>query len=122
VPFAKPSSFKEMVTLCRALNVGMHFVAMDGQPKRECTGDEPIGFVLVQVSPESFVLRLPSKEMIHRSEAALTGSGGAAALDYALPPFYTVAFGNAQMVPMDAPAKMAFHAKRIGEYTINTCQ
>ena len=78
VPFPKPSSFKDMVTACRNNHVGLHFVATAGEPKTYCTGDEDVGFVLLQGTSEISILRLPAKEKIHESEAALLGAGGQA--------------------------------------------
>ena len=95
------------------------------QPKTYCTGDESVGFVLLQGTSEISILRLPAKEKVHESEAALLGSGGQAPLDYTLPSFYGAAFGTpAAPLPMrqlGPTEKMEFHAQRVGEYTINTC-
>ncbi len=125
VPFPKPSSFKDMVTACRNNHVGLHFVARGGEPKTYCTGDEDVGFVLLQGTSEISILRLPAKEKIHESEAALLGAGGQAMLEYTLPSFYGAAFGTANaLLPMrqlGLGEKMDFHAQRVGEYTINTC-
>jgi hypothetical protein len=125
VAFPKPSSYAEMVKVCLAHQVGMHFVATATSPKTYCTGTEAMGFVLLQGTPEVSILRLPSKEMIHRSEGALLGENGSAGMNYTVPAFYGEAFGDgthpATMHAMTADGKMEFHAKRIGEYTINTC-
>lgn len=123
--FPKPGSFKDLVNACRANNVGLHFVATATSPKTFCTGNEEIGFVLLQATSEISILRLPAKEKVHESEEALTGSGGMQPLPYALPTFYEDAFataaGPALLRTMTAVEKMELHAKRIGEYTINTC-
>ena len=125
VPFPKPTSFKDLVITCKDNHVGLHFVATSSSPKTYCTGDESIGFVLLQGTSEISILRLPAKEKIHESETALLGTGGQAPLDYTLPMFYGAAFGTASApLPMRqlGPAeKMEFHAQRVGEYTINTC-
>ena len=125
VPFPKPSSFSELVATCRNNHVGLHFVATATSPKTYCTGNENVGFVLLQGTSEISILRLPAKEKIHESEAALLGTGGQAPLDYALPTFYGAAFGTpaapAPMRQMGLSEKMEFHAQRVGEYTINTC-
>ncbi len=126
VPFPKPSSFKELVTTCIANHVGLHFVATATSPKTFCTGTEDVGFVLLQGTSEISILRLPAKEKIHESEAALLGGAGQAPLDYALPGFYsTAAFGTpsapAAIRQLGKAEKMEFHAQRVGEYTINTC-
>lgn len=125
VPFPKPSSFKDLVKACLVQNVGLHFVATATAPKTFCKVDDAIGFVLLQGTSETSILRLPAKEKIHESEAALNGSGGNAPLDYAVPKFYGEAFSTtataAELRPMNKVQKMEFHAKRVGEYTINTC-
>lgn len=125
VPFPKPSSFKEMVTACIQNHVGLHFVARGAQAKTYCTGDEDVGFVLLQGTSEISILRLPAKEKIHESEDALLGAGGQPRLEYALPGFYGAVFGTAgaplQMRSLGLAEKMDFHAQRVGEYTINTC-
>jgi hypothetical protein len=123
--FPKPTSFKDMVTTCQKHQVGLHFVPTATSQKTFCTGDEPIGFVLLQGSPEISILRLPAKEKVHESENAMTGAGGAASADYPVPAFYGDVFGDgsvpASIRPMTVLEKMEFHAKRVGEYTINTC-
>jgi hypothetical protein len=125
VPFPKPTSFSDLVTTCRNNHVGMHFVATATTPKTFCTGTEAIGYVLLQGTSDISILRLPAKEKVHESEAALLGAGGQAPLDYALPSFYGIVFGTAAapqpMRQMGLTEKMDFHAQRIGEYTINTC-
>jgi hypothetical protein len=125
VPFPKPTSFKDMVTRCLAHNVGIHFVATATTQKVFCTGNESIGFVLLQGSPEISILRLPPKEKLHESEASLLGGGGVAGMNYTLPHFYEEAFGDGtatgQMHSMTERQKMEFHAQRIGEYTLNVC-
>jgi len=122
VPFPKPGSFKAMVTVCRANNVGLHFVATATTPKTPCTGDEPIGFVLLQGTSDISILRLPAKEKVHESESAMMGPGG---MTYPLPAFYNDAFGDGThpgaVRAMTLVEQMEFHAKRVGEYTINTC-
>jgi len=125
VPFPKPSSFMDLVLACKNNHVGLHFVATASEPKKFCRGDENVGFILLQGTSEISILRLPAKEKIHESEAALLGTGGQAPLDYALPSFYGAAFGTAAaplpMRQLGLTEKMEFHAKRVGEYTINTC-
>jgi hypothetical protein len=124
-PFPKPASFKQMVATCLAHQVGMYFVATGTTSKTYCTGNEAIGFVLLQATSETYVLRLPAKDKIHESEKALTGTSPGTGMDYTVPEFYGEAFGRgttpATMHPMDSKQKMEFHAKRVGEYTINVC-
>ena len=126
VPFPKPGSFKQLVDACKAANVGLHFVGTAATPKTYCTGSEEIGFVLLQGTSDISILRLPAKEKVHESEDALAGANGMAGMDYALPSFYGEAFSTtgvpASLKPMSVAEKMELHAKRIGEYTINTCQ
>ena len=125
VPLPKPSSFKDMVKVCRANNVGLHFVATATTPKTPCTGDEPIGFVLLQGTSDISILRLPAKEKVGESEDAMMGVGGMAPAAYPLPTFYNDVFGNGanpgSIRPMNVLEQMELHAKRVGEYTINTC-
>ena len=125
VPFPKPSSFKDLVIASVANHVGLHFVATAAAPKTYCTGNEDIGFVLLQGTSEISILRLPATEKIHESEAALLGTGGQAPLDYSVPGFYGAVFGTpaapAVMRQLGKSEKMEFHAQRVGEYTINTC-
>jgi hypothetical protein len=120
VPFPKPTSFKDLVTACMSNHVGLHFVATAGSPKTYCTGNEPVGFILLQGTSEISILRLPAKEKVHESEDALLGSGGLAPMDYALPGFYGALFGT-PIRALGQAEKMALHAQRVGEYTINTC-
>lgn len=125
VPFPKPTSFKDMVKVCLAHAVGLHFVQTATSQKTYCTGNEAIGFVLLQGSPEISILRLPAKEKVHESEAAMVSTGGSAPANYPVPSFYEEAFGDgttpARIRQMSVDEKMEFHAKRVGEYTINTC-
>ncbi len=122
VPFPKPGSFKDMVAVCRANGVGLHFVATASTPKKPCMGDEPMGFVLLQGTSDISILRLPAKEKVHESENAMTAPGG---MTYPLPPFYKDAFGNGTQPgavrSMTLVEQMELHAERVGEYTINTC-
>jgi hypothetical protein len=78
-----------------------------------------MGFLLVQVSSDTAVLRLPAKEKIEESEERLLNQGE----KYTLPGFYERIFGT---VPKDSETasrerKAVLHAERVGEYTINTC-
>jgi hypothetical protein len=122
VAFPKPTSFKELVQVCIANNVGMYLVATATEPKKFCDGTESIGLALVQGAANTFVLRLPAKDNVHAAESALLGGAGVAPLNYALPDFYAAAFGVPNILPaMEPAAKMKFHALRVGEYTMNSC-
>jgi hypothetical protein len=125
VPYPKPTSFSDLVKTCKDNHVGLHFVATAATPKTYCTGTENIGFVLLQGTSEISILRLPAKEKIHESEAALLGEGGVAPMDYALPSFYPALFAAGGPPPpmrqLGKSEKMDLHAQRVGEYTINTC-
>jgi hypothetical protein len=77
--------------------------------------DSVTGIVFVQGDASTLVIRLPPASMILAAEQGL-----AQGIPYELPSFYsTDAFNNAQPHIDDL---LSFHAKRIGEYTINNCQ
>jgi hypothetical protein len=69
------------------------------------------------ITPDSktLVIVLPTREAIMQVETALDSGR-----PYPLPDFYKDAFGGASVAPSLNWKK--FHAQRIGEYTINTCQ
>ncbi len=110
--FPKPTSFKDMVTQCT--KAGVTLVFEDGNLRPAINPDEPMGFVLVQVTSDTSILRLPAPEKIAESEQFLTNN------DYVLPTFYKDLFGKS---PPSLPVeqKAVLHAQRVGEYTINTC-
>jgi len=68
----------------------------------------------VQDDAETLVVKLPCKELLDQGEAAVTKPGG----DYALPAFYERAFATKPQIK----DKLAFHAERIGDYAIASCQ
>jgi hypothetical protein len=109
--YPKPTSFKDFVAQCTRAGVTLVFEDGNDTPVGE---DEPMGFVLLQVTSDTAVLRLPAKEKIEESERNLT------LRDYTLPPFYTRVFGQVPQAQSKVQ-KMILHAERIGEYTINTC-
>jgi hypothetical protein len=71
------------------------------------------GLVVIQQSPETLVLRLPSAKMVKEALEDLS----APANGYKLPHFYTT-FGPVRVPPQD---KEKFQALRIGDYTIGSC-
>jgi len=111
--FPKPTSFKDMVTQCT--KAGVTLVFEDGNLRPPISPDEPMGFVLVQVTSDTSVLRLPAKEKIEESETFLTNN------DYVLPQFYKDLFHAPLPTNLTLPQKAVLHAQRVGEYTINTC-
>jgi hypothetical protein len=70
----------------------------------------------IQNEKETFLVRLPAKELVEDSESTLS-TGGA----YDVPSFYaTDVFKTAQ--PSILPAdKLRVHAMRIGDYTMGNC-
>jgi hypothetical protein len=69
--------------------------------------------LMIQGTKEVLLIKLPPKEMVKDSENTLQTQ------PYTVPPFYSPrAFGNTPAVVTD---KMAFHAERIGDYTIRIC-
>ena len=113
--YPKPSSFKELAQQAISAKVGLYFEDKDETP---VTGDEKLGFLLVQATLETYVLRLPAKDAIERSEKQLL-----AGEVYELPDFYDRVF-EAHVKPTEVKTglqRMQFHAERVGEYTINTC-
>ena len=72
----KPTSFADFVNQCRLAQVGLFFE--DGSAQGiPITGNEDMGFVLLQVTSDTAVLRLPAKEKIHESEEKLIGKPAA---------------------------------------------
>ena len=67
----------------------------------------------VRCEDDTLVIKLPPKSLIEDSESRFTQPGG----DYPLPPVYEQVF-QAKPAIKD---KMAFHAERIGDYTIALC-
>jgi hypothetical protein len=112
--FPKPTSFKDFVTQCETAQVGLFFE--DGQDNPPVTADEDMGLVVLQVTSETMVLRLPAKEKIEESERNLELGN-----EYVLPRFYRRIFGDRNPEPQDDAGKAVLHAERVGEYTINTC-
>jgi len=113
--YPKPSSFADFVAQCIDAGVGLYYET-DGEPP--VIGNEDMGFVLVQATPASYVLRLPAKEMLERSEKAIADGE-----DYELPSFYKRIFGCDVQPDQVATAlqRITLHAERVGEYTVNTC-
>jgi hypothetical protein len=110
----KPTSFKDFADQCIRANVGLFF---DDGNKTPVTGNEDLGFVLLQATSNTSVLRLPAADKIAESEAEL------ATIGYPLPDFYERIFGGKiKSTEVEAPLQKArLHAERVGEYTINTC-
>ena len=112
--YPKPTSFEDFVGQCKKAQVGLFF--QDDVDNPAVQGNEGMGFVVLQVTSETAVLRLPAKEKIEESEKWLIDGG-----TYKLPDFYTRVFGK-YPDPQDTKVKkMTLHAERVGEYTINTC-
>lgn len=115
--YPKPTCFADFVSQAIKAKVGLVFE--DGQDT-PVTGEEAIGFVLLQATSDTSVLRLPAKEKIEESEGKLLGGER-----YLLPDFYARIFDRpAGVVDGRVSTKlqiMQLHAERVGEYTINTC-
>lgn len=67
--------------------------------------------MIVVQADDTFILRLPPRERIQESEAALRQGGL-----YPIPRFYDDAYGLVLKVPADQ--MLDFHAERIGDYVI----
>ena len=116
--FPKPTSFKDFVQQCKKVNVGLFF--QDGNLNPPVGENEDMGFVLLQVSSDTSVLRLPAKEKIEESEQFLLNN------PYTIPQFYKDQFrdSDGNLVPpkdLLVQDRAVLHAQRVGEYTINTC-
>jgi len=113
--YPKPSSFKDFAAQCIDADVGLYF---EDDDETLVTGNEDMGFVLLQVTPDSYVLRLPAKVAIERSEQQLIDGA-----EYELPDFYERIFEGPVKGEQVATAlqRTTLHAERVGEYTINTC-
>jgi hypothetical protein len=111
--FPKPTSFQDFVTQCTKAGVTLFFE--DGVNNPPVSANEPMGFVLLQVTSDTAVLRLPAKEKIEESEQNLLVK------NYTLPQFYTRVFGSAPQAQNTLTKKAVLHSERVGEYTINTC-
>lgn len=80
----------------------------------EITVPEKItGLVVIQHSPETLALRLPSKTMVEEAEADLDQG-----VPYPIPHFYEVFCGPLNVPPGE---RKTFQACRIGDYSIGTC-
>ncbi len=110
--YPKPTSFEDFVEQCKKAEVGLFF---QGDQNEAVIGNEGMGFVLLQVTSDTAVLRLHAKEKIEESEAKLAN------IEYFLPDFYSRVFGKAPEPQGTLTRKMTLHAERVGEYTINTC-
>lgn len=71
-------------------------------------------FRVVAEGMDTFVLRLPSAQLIKESEEFL-GTGGV----YPIPDFYNLRYHSTLTIPEGK--MMDFHAERIGDYTISLC-
>jgi len=111
----KPTCFKDLATQAITAKVGLHFEDGNNTP---VTGDEDLGFLLAQATLETYVLRLPAKDALERSEQQLL-----AGQDYWLPQFYSRIFETEVKAAevQTAVQRVQLHAERVGEYTINTC-
>ena len=67
----------------------------------------------VQGNAETLVIRLPERALLEDSEAHLAEPGS----DYPMPPVYERVFQTKPKID----DKMAFHAARVGDYTISMC-
>ncbi|MDB5373184.1 MAG: hypothetical protein JWP04_1826 [Belnapia sp.] len=66
---------------------------------------------------DRLLLRIPPANLLQAAETALQTQ------DYTLPVFYGDSYeGQAQTPLPDLPARLRFHAQRIGDYTIANCQ
>ena len=74
---------------------------------------EITGLEFIQYSSNTFVIKLPPKDLVEKSEA-LIQSGGA----YPIPPFYDEFF---TLPTMDTDTKMRFHAIRTADYICGQC-
>jgi len=113
--YPKPTSFKEFAVQATKAKAGLVFEDGHNTP---VTGDEGLGFMLVQGTLDMFVLKLPATEALERSEQQLIAGEG-----YLLPGFYTRIF-ETDVKDNEVATKaqrMTLHAERIGEYTMNTC-
>ena len=74
---------------------------------------------VVTYDSSTLVLRLPPKDLVEASETMLRNGGA-----YPVPDFYAPAFGKPQgTAPQFASVDeaLAFHDRRIGDYTITHC-
>lgn len=111
----RPTSFKDFATQAITAKAGLVFEDANQTP---VTGDEGLGFLLVQGTLDMFVLKLPATEALQRSEQQLIGGEG-----YDLPDFYDRIY-ESHVKDNEVATKvqrMTLHAERIGEYTMNTC-
>ena len=114
IKYPKPTSFEDFVEQCIAAGVGL--VYEDGQ-STQVRPEDGRGFLLVQATPGTMVLRLPAAEMLHASEAALLGGER-----YPIPDFYDVLYEEpSRKDDLNSAEKIRLHAERVGEYTVNVC-
>lgn len=113
--YPKPFSFADFVAQTVTAKVGLYF---EDDRESPVTGSEAVGFVLLQADSDTSVLKLPAKDKIEESEKDIIGGE-----QYELPRFYSRIFGR-DVDPAEVRTtlqRMALHAERVGEYTINTC-
>jgi hypothetical protein len=102
-PAPVPRTLAELHQQCQAIGLAITF-----PPAQK-------GLAVVQYSSDVVVLKLPPKDMVLATEAAL-GQPGAT---YPIPAFYDAFYGHQVNVP--ANRLLDFHAARIGDYSIRNC-
>jgi hypothetical protein len=77
---------------------------------------QQVGLAVLQYSPQTVVLKLPPKEMVEETEAALAAPGA----QYPMPIFYEAFFAT-PLPKLNEDQLMKLHAARIGDYAIRNC-
>jgi len=106
--FSVPRDLKDLLDQCQSIGLTVTI-------SRKFPNDH-LGIAILQNSREVVGIRLPPRDLVLETEAAL-GQNEAA---YPLPGFYEQFFGR----PLPALSKddqLQFHAARIGDYSIQHC-
>lgn len=115
--FPRPTSFREFVAQCQVAEIQLFFD--DGIDDRDVTGNEAMGFQMIQIPADTAFVRLPESLKIKASEDRLLNKFAS----YPLPGFYERIFETPPKPEQTSSPtqKAVLHAERVGEYTINTC-
>lgn len=79
--------------------------------------DRVIHLEVVIGRSDTLLLRIPPADLVRATEERLKSQ------DYPVPSFYGDVYGGQAPTPLpDLPARLRFHAQRIGDYSIAHCQ
>jgi hypothetical protein len=127
--FPIPRDLEELTRQCAAMATQLNLDIATG-PKWEAIiklPDTIKGMAVLQNTSEVLAIRLPAKSALNDVMAGLNPPPGQLSQDYDLPAFYSEQFGNAELDFKETgndgkrADKLAFLAKRIGDYSVSNC-